>query len=166
MNIDITIGLLDILFGQIDGDVTIGDLLFAAEPFVLLGLPSEEICIVKDGPGSGTFEADLFAETATFDVTMNTIALIGNPVIAGFLPGGGFPFPFDLQSTVPMTLADMLGLATGGGDLSVTQDVDLDILVPIGTGLPGHVSGQLTLSGTDAFPTSPLLDACIAFLNE
>jgi hypothetical protein len=174
MNIDVNISFFDLLFWlPIDGDVAVSDLLFAAPPFDFLGLPSlntGDICVVSDeaNPGGGTFEADVKHSTATFDVTLNTIALIGNPALAAALPGGGFTFPFALQSTIPMSFDQMLGLLTGSGNLSVTQMLDLDTIFPVtGVGnIPGHVGGEVTLSTVDAFPTSPLLDDCIAFLNQ
>lgn len=176
MNIDISIGLLDLLFGQIGGDVSIGDLLFATPPFAFLGIPTlftEEVCVVtQDGnPGGGTFDANLYGKTATFDVDINTIALLGNEALAAALPGGGLAFPFGMQATIPMTLGDMLGMLTGSSDLEVTQDIDLDLVLDVSLGgppvsLPAHVGGQVTLASVDAFPTGPLLDDCIAFLNE
>ena len=176
MVIDVSIGLLDLLFGKIGGDVEIGELLFTTPPFAFLGIPTlntEELCVVPvpGDPGGGTFESNLFASTATFDVALNTIALIGNPALAATLPGGGLEFPFALQSTIPLSLGDALGLLTGSGDLSVSQTVDETIQVEISLGGPptvldANVTGELNLSGVDAFPTSPLLDDCIAFLNE
>lgn len=177
MNIDVTIGLFDILFGNIDGDVGVGELLFAVPPFKFLGqdaLFTEELCVVplEGSPSGGTFEADLKHNTATFDVTLSTIVLIGNEALAATLPGGGFIFPFHLVDTIPMSLGDMLGMLTGSGDLTVSQTLDQDVTLEVDLGGPSplvldaNISGTLSLSGTDAFPTSPLLDDCIAFLNE
>jgi hypothetical protein len=180
MNIDIVISLFDLILGDFEGDIVPGDLLFTAPPFNFLGIPAfntEEICVVLDelNPGGGTFEANLYSGTATFDVQLNTVILIGNPVLAALLPGGGFAFPFDLQSTVPMSLGEMLGLLTGSGDLTISQtldqstsfDIDPDGPGPIPpTAVPAHIGGTLTLASADAFPTSTLLQACIDFLEE
>lgn len=172
LGIDVTIRFFQLLFGNIGGDVTVNELLITTAPFNFLGLPSlatEEICIVQDGgPAMGSFSSNIYTSQATFDVSVPTVALIGNEALAALLPGGGFGFPFDLQATIPLSLDDALGLLTGsGGGLTVTQDVDLDVsfdIVGIGT-LPGTVTGSITLSSTDAFPTSQLLDDCIAFLS-
>ena len=164
MNIDIRIGLLDLLLGSIDGDIEVGELLIAAPGFNFLGNPALNtgaICVVpvETDPGGGTFEANLHAHTATFDVAINTIALLGNPVLAATLPGGGFAFPFALQSEIPFGLAEMLGLLTGSGDIEITQPIDQDLsLVVLGSTITGHVGGEITLASADAFPTSPLLD--------
>ncbi|MGH0030719.1 MAG: hypothetical protein ACQGVC_13070 [Myxococcota bacterium] len=174
MNIDVSIGLFDLILGNIDGTVAVDELLIAAPPFDVLGIPAlntGEVCVVPEAgnPGGGTFDANIYAGTADFDVAINTIALIGNPVLAAALPGGGFPFPFNLQSSVPFGLGEMLGLLTGAGGFDVSQTIDESIDIDIdGPGpqppLPAHVGGQISLSSTDAFPTSPLLDDCIALL--
>jgi len=181
MNIDVNLSLLDLILGRgINGDISIGELLFTAPPFDFLGIPvfnTHEICVVKDEnlPSGGDFNADLGDQMATFDVVLNTIALIGNPVLAANLPGGGFAFPFNLNSQVPLSLGDMLGLLTGSGDLEITQPLDEDIdivLDPDGPGgnpgqtLAGHIGGSITIEDVDVFPTSPLLEDCIAFLAQ
>lgn len=176
MSIDVSIGFFDLILGNVDGDVTVDELLIAAPPFNVLGIPAlntEEVCVVPQdgGAAGGTFEANIWGGTATFDVAIDTIALIGNPILAALLPGGGFAFPFDLESSVPFGLAEALGLLTGAGGFAVSQPVDMDIQIDIdGPGpqpaLPAHIGGQIDLASVDAFPTSPLLDDCIAFLNE
>lgn len=176
MGIDVTIGFFDLLFGSIEGDVEVPELLIAAPGFPFLGIPAFNtgtICVVPQAPGAGTFEADLHADTAAFDVTVDTIALLGNPTLANALPDGGFPFPFQLQSEVPFGLAEMLGLLTGSADLEVTQEIDLPFEVEVSlppilppTLIQGTVGGEITLASTDAFPTSVLLDECIARLEE
>lgn len=180
MDIDISIGLFDLILGNVDGDIGIGELLFAAPPFDFLGLPAYNtgnICVVpqEGDPGGGTFDGNIYASQATFDVTLNTIALIGNPVLAANLPGGGFPFAFHIVSQQALGLSEMLGLLTGsGGGLNITQTLDEDVTIPLdpdGPGgadpveLPGHIGGQVIIASADAFPTTPLLDECIDFLN-
>jgi hypothetical protein len=173
MNIDVYIGILDLIFGKIDGDITVNDLLMATPPFDVLGLPSlntEEVCVVlvEGGAAGGDFTANIYAQTASFDVQMDTIALIGNDGLAALLPDGGFVFPFDLQADMNLTLLQMLGMLTGTGDLTIEQDLDIPFLVEIPPfpAVDGHVGGQAILSSVEAFPTSQLLDDCIAFLNE
>lgn len=167
MNIDIGIGFFDILFGSIEGDVSVDEILFASDGFLLFGTPTDELCVVPDpaDPGGGTFDADIFGGTATFDVAINTRALIGNPILAAAIPGG-FAFPMALQSTIPLSLGDMIGMLTGGGQgLSVSQNLDETFDVSIGAAtLPIHIGGALTLSSVDAFPTGPLLDSCLALI--
>jgi hypothetical protein len=169
MNIKIKITLLDLLFGSFKGNIDVKELLIAAPGFIvpLVG-PTNQICVVPadpNNPGGGTFNANTFKKTATFDVTTDTLALVGNPTLAALLPGGGFPFPFHLQSSVPFTLADALGLLNGSGNISITQPIDQDLAFNIGPiAAAGHVGGEITLASADAFPTSPLLDSCLALL--
>ena len=170
-DIDISISLLDLLFGNgINGDITVGELLIASPAFDLLGvINTGVICVVPDevDPGGGTFNADLGAGTATFDVALNTIGLVGNPVLAATLPGGGFPFPFELTSMVPFGLTEILGLLFGvGADLEVSQPINESLVVDIGGNMiPLTIGGQINLASEDAFPSSPLLDECIALIG-
>jgi hypothetical protein len=149
--------------------------LIAAPGLNFLGiLPTGIICVAPEAgnPGGGTFEANIFLRRATFDVALNTEANFGNPVIAGIL-GGALPFPFELVSTIPFKLSDMLGLLTGSTNLTITQPISqpIDLVTsggpPFG-GIPvlGSITGSISLSSADAFPTSPLLDDCIEFLAQ
>ncbi len=163
MAIDMFISYFDILFGDFEGDVSVVEILFASDGFSLLGIPTEELCVIPDpaGAGGGTFEANLFKKEATFDVAINTRAIVGSPIIGGLIPDG-FAFPFNLQSTVPLSLTDMLGLLTGSGGLSVSQSFSETVDVDLGgASLPVGFSGTIALSSADAFPTSPLIDTCL-----
>jgi hypothetical protein len=181
MLIDIDISFFDILFGSFEGDITVGEVLIAAPGVDFLGFPefnTGTICVVPDpdGPGSGTFEASLFQKTATFDVAVNTVAMITNPVVLSLIVGGNFDFPFAFQSSIPFGLIDMLGILGGGGpELEVTQAIDQQLAFAVDLDGPGGarpffvvatVGGTLTLGTVDAFPSSPLLDDCIEALGE
>ena len=162
MNIDIRISLFDLILGDFEGDISVEELLIAA-PGVNILVPTQEICIIPDAtdPGGGTFEANLHTRTATFDVAVNTNAVFGNEVL------GSFPFPFVLESTLPFSLADMLGLLTGSTDLAITQPINQPLSFDVvGIPITGQLTGQITLSSADAFPTSPLLDECIAIIGQ
>jgi len=80
---------------------------------------------------------------------------------------GGLPFPFALQSTVPFTIQDGLALAAGTGGFTVTQQLDETVPLTIDVlSFDLGVGGQITVSSTDTFPTSPLLDTCIALTSN
>lgn len=162
MSIDIWISLLDLIFGDFEGDIEVEELLIAA-PGVNILVPTGRICIIPDAanPGGGTFEANIHSKTATFDVAINTNAVFGNAAL------GSFPFPFVLESTLPFSLAEMLGLLTGSGSLAITQAIDQPLNLTV-SGIPivGQVTGEITLASADAFPTSPLLDECIAIIGQ
>jgi hypothetical protein len=162
MSIDIQISLFDLILGDFEGDIAVVELLIAA-PGVNILVPTGRICIIPDAtnPGGGTFEANLHQRTATFDVALNTSAVFENTLL------GSFPFPFALESTLPFGLAEMLGLLTGSTDLSITQPIDQPLAFNVlGIPITGQVSGEITLASADAFPTTPLLDECIAILGQ
>jgi hypothetical protein len=171
MNIDIQIGLFDLILGDFEGDISIGELLIAAPGFNFLGNPAlntGRICIAPDenNPGGGTFEANIYTNQATFDVAINTIAELENAALNSLI-GGGIALPFALQSSVPFDLGDMLGMLTGSSDLAITQEIDQDIsVVVLGNPISGHVGGSITLASADAFPTSTNLDACIVVISQ
>jgi hypothetical protein len=180
MLIDIDISFFDFL-GSYEGVISVGEVLIAAPGVDFLGfsaLNTGTICVVPDSddPGGGTFEANLFQHTATFDVAVNTVVMITNPVVLGLIVGGNFDFPFQFQSSVPFGLADMLGILGGGGpELEVSQVIDHQLAFAVDIDGPGGsnpffvlvtVGGNLTLATVDAFPSSPLLDDCIEALGE
>jgi hypothetical protein len=181
MLIDIDISFFDVLFGSFEGDISVGDVLIAAPGVDFLGFPefnTGTLCVVPDpdGPGGGTFEASLFQKTATFDVAVNTVAMITNPLVLALIVGGNFDFPFSFQSSVPFGLADMLGILGGGGpELEVTEPIDQELRFAVDLDGPGGgnpffviatVGGTLTMATVDAFPSSPLLDDCIEALAQ
>jgi hypothetical protein len=181
MLIDIDISFFDFLFGSYEGVISVGEVLIATPGVDFLGFPefnTGTICVVPDpdGAGGGSFEANLFQHTATFDVAVNTVAMITNPVVLSLIVGGNFDFPFQFTSSVPFGLADMLGILGGGGpELEVSQTIDQELRFAVDLDGPGRakpffviatVGGNLTLATVDAFPSSPLLDDCIEALAE
>jgi hypothetical protein len=177
MNIDIFISLFDLFLGDFEGDITVGEVLIAAPGFPFLGftgIPTGIICVAPEegNPGGGTFEANLFLKRATFDVALNTEAIFGSTLVSNLL-GGALPFPFALESTIPFKLSDALGLFSGSSDLTITQPVSQPIDLTTAGGPPfggihvtGSITGSISLSSADAFPTSPLLDDCIELLAQ
>jgi hypothetical protein len=174
MRIDVSTSLLDYLDGTVDGDVQIVDLLFAVPDFQFIIFFTGLICVVSDDPpGGGTFSYNVLAQEATFDVAVNTKAIITN-FLANLIRGGAFRMPFALEATMPMTLVDALGLFTGTGTLEVTQPVDANVDVPLVNipddpsqdyTYPLHVKGEVTLNTTDTFPTPPTVLACVDYLG-
>jgi len=175
MRIIVSTTLLDYLDGTVDGDVEILDLLFAIPNFKFLVFYTGRLCVVLDDPpGGGTFSYDVLAEEATFDVLVNTKAVI-TTFFANLIRGGSFKFPFDLESTIPLTLVDALGLFTGTGSLEVTQPIDAYYTVPIikvaddpsqDFQYPLHVKGEVTLQSTDTFPVTPDVLGCLDYLSS
>lgn len=177
MNIDIVITFFDLLLGDFEGDITVGEVLIAAPGFPFLGfagIPTGIICVAPEegNPGGGTFEANIFRKQATFDVALNTEVIFGSTLVSNLL-GGALPFPFALVSTIPFKLTDALGLLTGNSSITITQPIDQPIDLVTAGGPPfggihvlGSITGAITLASADAFPTSPLLDDCIELLAQ
>ena len=174
MRINVSTTLLDYLDGTVDGDVEISDLLFSVPDFRFLVIYAGLICVVLDDPpGGGTFNYDVLAEEVTFDVLVNTKAVITS-FLANLIRGGAFKFPFDLESTIPLTLIDAVGLFTGTGSLEVTQPIDAYYTVPLirvpddpsqDFQYPLHVKGEVTLESTDTFPATPGVLSCLDYLG-
>ena len=176
MRIHISTDLLDYLDGTVDGDVEVLDLLFGVPGFNFLFANTGLVCVtLDDPPGGGTFEYDVLAQEATFDVLVNTKALVTSPAFANLIRGGAFAFPFDLESTIPLTLVDAVGLLSGTGSLTVTQQLNEDysvFLVNVKNDpsqdieMTVRVTGEVTLQSTDAFPATPRVLACVDYLSS
>lgn len=176
MRLDVSLSLLDYLDGVADGDIEVLDLLIAVPAFHLFGSETYytgDICIVLDETreNGGAFTYDLIDETATFDLVLETLGLVGNPAFAAFLPGGAIRFPFAFQSSSEMTAVDAVGLFSGTGRLEVEEEVDEYVVFPLSFGtsqldLLFHVTGTIGLRSTDAFPTPPLVLSCLEFLES
>jgi len=174
MRINVSTTLLDYLDGTVDGDVEIVDLLFSIPNFHFILFDVGLICVVLDDPpGGGTFNYDVLAQQATFDVLVNTKAVM-TTFWANMVRGGAFPFPFDFESTVPMTLVDALGLFTGTGSLEVVQPIDAYYNVPLVNipddpsqdhQFPIHVKGEVTVETTDTFPATPGVLSCLDYFG-
>jgi hypothetical protein len=175
MQIAISTDLIDYLDGTVDGDVTIVDLLFGVPGFNFLIVNTGLVCVVLDDPpGGGTFSYNALAQQATFDVLVNTKALLTKQSFAKLIRGGAFLFPFDLESTIPLTLVDAIGLFSGTGTLTVTQALDefYQTAIVVVKDDPSqdqvytlHVTGEVTLQSTDTFPATTNVLACVDYLG-
>jgi hypothetical protein len=169
------IGLFDLMFKRpILGTIEVVDLLFAGTPFSLLGIPTGEVCTIPDPntPSGGSVLIDIFDHepnnaSLQFTMDMATAIIVGNPVLSGAIPGG-FPLVLSVDSEADLTLEEMLTLLTGDaeGGLTITQELDEQFVVDVlGSQLSMGVTGQLTLTTVNEFPTGLLLDDCIALLG-
>jgi hypothetical protein len=173
----VELSLTDLIFKHgIFSQIVIDDLLFAGTPFTILGIPTEEVCVVVDenaAGGGGVAFIDIFNSLVSFDMQLATAVLIGNDFLGGAIPDG-FPFAIDVQSTAELTILDMLGLIFGSADggLQITQTIEDTIIADIDLGgpaplqLPIQINASLTLGTANEFPTGTLLNDCYAFLAE
>lgn len=168
--ITISLSLADLIFQHgLNGVITVDDLLFAGTPFVLLGIPTGDVCIVQDdaNPGGGTVFIDIFQGLMSFNADFNTRVMLGNPILAANIPDG-FPFPMSISDVSELSIADMLGMlfgnADGGLEISQTISDEFEAEILPGVIIPIGVEASLTLATVNEFPTGALIDGCNAIL--
>jgi hypothetical protein len=164
MTIDVSTSLLDYLDGTMDGQVTVNDLLFDATGLSFFGsLDLGPLCIALTGPSGGSFQYKVVQQTAAFDVMVDTSAIMLDKTYVWFTGTDTFPFPFHLQAEMPLGLADAVGLFLGTSEMDVSQHIDEIFNFGSGpTPIKMHVRGDVNLRTQDAFPTTPLLEQCLA----
>jgi hypothetical protein len=166
------IGLLELLGAligiAIPAEIQIDDVLIAGTEILIGGgLPTGAICLFQDPnlPSGGTAEFNILLGVAAFDMELNTLLAVTDPLLASLL-GDPAPFTQAVNAVVPVSIGDLLAILSGsGGGLALTQEIDATFgPVPvIGT---IHVTGSLTLASTDTPPSDPLLDTCADFIEN
>ena len=151
--------------------IRVDDVLIAGTPFLIGGaLSTGTICTLldPDNASGGMALIQPLRHQMNVQMTLSTVIGVTNPQLAMFLPDG-FPFGAEIDTTIPITLADLfdlfLGLIGGGGGglsgLELTQELSATIPdgVPFLSG--AEVTASLTLVSTDAIPADPLLADCV-----
>lgn len=138
----------------------------AAEAINLFGFSTGTVCIYDDpaSPGGGFALMRPLRQQADFHLTLNTLISPTSPVLIGLYPDP-LPFAAAIDETIPLTLADMIGLLVGGGaGLELSQQLQATVPddVPLLAG--SVITTDVTLATVDAFPVDPLLDECEDFL--
>ncbi|MDJ0787693.1 MAG: hypothetical protein QNK05_12860 [Myxococcota bacterium] len=160
--------LLAVLLGQaLQADVDINDVAIAGTPLLIGGfLDTGTVCVDPDpvlGAGGGEAQLNVLLGVAAFDIDINTLLTVADPLVNSLL-GGGLPFAAGVDTTTTFTIGDLIGLALGGGGggLALTQEISTTL--PPDTPVIGaaEVSAVLTLATSDAIPSDPLLDECAA----
>lgn len=162
--------LLGLLVGQaLPADITVNDIAIAGTELVIGGfLPTGTICVALDeaDPGGGMAYLNVLLGMAAFQLDLNSVIYLTNPVVAPIL-GGPLPFQASIDTMAPLKLSDLLGLLAGGsGGLSLTQTIDTNLPPDTPVIGPAGISATLTLSSADALPSDLLLDECAAFLAD
>lgn len=136
----------------------------------IAGLRTGTLCIYDDlaNPGGGIAFLRPLRQEADFQLSFNTLISVTDPFIMSLFPDP-LPFEAELDTTVPVTLADLVGLllgggAGGGGGLELSQEITTTLPddLPILGG--GNVTANLTLATVEEFPIDPMLDECEDFL--
>lgn len=129
-------------------------------------LSTGTICLTQDpdtASGGFVYLRPLFKKEADVQLTLSTLALVTDPGLSQLAPP--LPFGATIDTQVPLTLSDLLALASGeGGSLTITQSI-VDTLpadIPLLGG--SDVMATVTLSNSDMRAEGPLLDECDAFL--
>lgn len=160
--------LLGALVGKaLVANVQVDDVLIAGTSVSILGgfINTGTICLFQDPevPSSGSAAFNILLGTAAFDMSLNSLLAVTDPVLSG-LVGGPQPFSQDVSAVVPLSLADLVGIIAGsGGGLAITQEIDT-VFGPVPIIGEIHVTGALTLASTDTPPSDPLLDECADFI--
>jgi len=145
---------------QVD-DVRIAGSEFLIGDFV----PTGTICLTPDpdlASGGFAYLRPLFKKEADIQLTLETLAFVTNPNLSGLAPP--LPFGATIETQVPLSLSDLLDLASGGGgSLTITESFSdtLDPSVPLLGG--SDIMATVTLSNSDQPAMDPLLDECDDF---
>lgn len=133
----------------------------------IAGLHTGTLCIYDDlgNPGGGIAYLRPLRQEADFLLSFNTFIAVTDPFIRQFL-GDPLPFEAEIDTTVPVTLSDLVGLLLGGGSgggLELSQEISTT-LPPLPLFGEMEATAQLTLATVEEFPTDPMLDECEDFL--
>lgn len=133
----------------------------------IFGLHTGTVCIYDDvnNPGGGIAYLRPLHQEADFNLIFNTLISVTDPFILSLFPDP-LPFSAEINTTVPVTLAQLLGLLAGGGSGGLELSQELTAVLPEDIAILGGaiITADLTLATVEEFPTDPLLDECEAFL--
>ena len=166
------LGLIEFIavtLGQaLPATIAVDDIRIAGTELLIGGLLSTgTLCVAPDPlvASGGVAMLNLLLGVAAFDLTLASLIYVTDPFL-GPTVGGALPFAAEIDAITPLSIGDLLALATGtGGGLVLTQEIDT--MLPPDTPIIGAagVSATLSLATTDVFPTDPLLDECEIFLS-
>jgi len=160
----VEISLLDLLSErEIVTLIQVDGLLLAGTPFAILGLSTEEVCVLPEraSPGSGLALIDLAEGRMDFNMLLDARVEWASPLLRSTLPEG-IPLSISLEERFPITPTEMLRLLAGdGGGLSISKALADTLPVVVGDlTVPIGVEGRMTLAPVESFPEGALLEAC------
>jgi hypothetical protein len=171
--VSVNIGLFSLLNPNgIVAGIGIDDILIAGENIPILGgiLNTGTLCIAQnpDNPGGGNAHFRILQSQADIMMALNMLI---SPTDEAFLAllefiesDPFFPFDTTIDTTVPVTFADLFGLLLGGGGgggLELSQDISTTLPATIPFFGGAAVDASLTLASVDAIPVDPLMADCV-----
>jgi hypothetical protein len=142
--------------------ITVDRVHIAGTDINILGLHTGTVCVYDDveNPGGGIAYIRPLRQEADFNLALNTV------ISTVDLFTEGLPFAAVIDTTVPVTLSQLIGLLAGSNDggLALSQEIETTLPADVPFLGGGTVTANLTLGTVDALPTDPLLDECEDFL--
>jgi len=153
-------------FRGVFATLRVDDIRIAGSELLLLGfVPTGTLCLAPDpdvSSGGFAFLRPIFKKEADIQLTLAALAFATNPALADLAPP--LPFGATIETQVPLSLSDLLALATGQErGLTLTETI-MDTVpedVPFVGG--SDITATVTLSSSDSPAEGPLLDECDAF---
>lgn len=173
--IAVDVGLFSLLNPNgIMAGISVDDILIAGESIAVLGgvVNTGTLCIEQnlDNPGGGVAHLRLLQHEADFMLALNTTIRGTDPGFLAFLDLAGvdplIPFDTVVDTTVPISFADLFGLILGGGGgggggLELSQDISTTLPPEIPLFGGAEVNASLTLATVEEIPVDPLLADCV-----
>jgi hypothetical protein len=170
--VSVNIGLFSLLNPNgIVAGIAIDDILIAGTNIPVLGgiVNTGTLCVEDDAadPGGGNAHFRILQSQADIMFALNTQIRGTDPAFIALLDLAGITeLPFDtvVETTIPVTFADMFGLLLGGGSgggLELSQDISTTLPPEIPLFGGALVEASLTLASVDEIPPDDLLVACV-----
>jgi hypothetical protein len=168
--VSVDLGLFSLLNPNgIMAGIAVNDILFAGESIDVIpgSLATGTLCIEQnqDNPGGGSAHLRILKGEADFLMALNTTIRGTDPAFIALLELLGFEtLPFDTVvdvQDVPLSFADLLGLAFGGsGGLELNQQISTTLPPELPFFGGATVEADLTLATVDEIPVVPLMLDC------
>jgi hypothetical protein len=173
--VSVNIGLFSLLNPNgIMAGIAIDDILIAGENIPVLGgiVNTGTLCIEQneDNPGGGNAQFKILQSKADIQFALNMLIRGTDPAFLALLELLGvdpphFPFETVVDTTVPVTFADLFGLLLGGGGSGGGLELSQDISTTLPPEIPffggALVEASLTLASVEEIPVDPLMLDCV-----
>ena len=171
--VSVNIGLFSLLNPNgIVAGIAIDDILIAGSNIPVLGgiINTGTLCIEDntDNPGGGNAHFRILQGEADIMFALNTTIRGTDPAFIALMEALGvtsLPFDTVVETTIPVTFAELFGLLLGGGGggggLELSQDISTTLPPEIPLFGGALVEASLTLASVEEIPADPLLVDCV-----